>query len=96
MTDKKDLLGLFKTVAERVDRRSFADVTRESVITDLGVDSLAYLDVDRLVSATGSPAKSFCTACFTGEYPVPVPDHDTKHALEAAATVPVPGAVELA
>jgi amidophosphoribosyltransferase len=54
------------------------------VITDyLGVDSLAYLDLDRLIAATGSPAEAFCTACFTGEYPVPVPDHDTKLALES-------------
>jgi amidophosphoribosyltransferase len=48
----------------------------------LGVDSLAYLDLDRLIAATGSAPASFCTACFTGEYPVPVPDHDTKLALE--------------
>ena len=49
----------------------------------LGVDSLAYLDLDRLIAATGSSADSFCTACFSGEYPVPVPDHDTKLALES-------------
>ena len=49
----------------------------------LGVDSLAYLDLDRLVAATGSPAESFCTACFSGDYPVPVPEYDTKLVLEA-------------
>ena len=49
----------------------------------LGVDSLAYLDLDRLVAATGSPRESFCSACFTGEYPTSVPDHDTKLALES-------------
>src|SRR5207253_5587857 len=32
----------------------------------LGVDSLAYLDVDRLVAATGAPGAGFCTACLTG------------------------------
>jgi len=53
----------------------------------LGVDSLAYLDLDRLIAATGSSADSFCTACFSGEYPVPVPDHDTKLALEPEADV---------
>ena len=47
------------------------------------------------LSATGSPAEAFCSACFTGNYPVPVPDHDTKHALEAEARVlHVPGTVE--
>lgn len=45
MSDTKDLLPLFKTVAERVDRRSFESVTRESVITDLGIDSLAMMQI---------------------------------------------------
>src|SRR5437660_1648547 len=38
----------------------------------LGVDSLGYLDVDGMVKATGQPANSFCLACFTGNYPLPV------------------------
>lgn len=45
MTDTKDLLPLFKTVAERVDRRGFETVTRESVITDLGIDSLSMMQI---------------------------------------------------
>ena len=32
------------------------------------------------------PAESFCSACFTGRYPVPVPDVDTKFILEAGST----------
>jgi amidophosphoribosyltransferase len=39
----------------------------------LGCDSLAYLDLDRLVAATGTPRSGFCTACLTGEYPIEVP-----------------------
>jgi amidophosphoribosyltransferase len=60
-----------------------ADMSVGEISDYLGVDSLAYLDLDRLIAATGSPAAAFCTACFTGEYPVPVPDHDTKLALES-------------
>ncbi len=45
MTDKHDLLPMFKTVAARVDKRSFDDVTRASVITDLGVDSLSMMQI---------------------------------------------------
>jgi acyl carrier protein len=45
MSDNKDLLVLFKTVAERVDKRSFDQVTRESVITDLGIDSLSMMQI---------------------------------------------------
>ncbi len=45
MTEQKDLLGMFKAVAERVDRKSFESVTRESVITDLGIDSLSMMQI---------------------------------------------------
>ncbi|MEM1029461.1 MAG: acyl carrier protein [Myxococcota bacterium] len=45
MTEKTDVLQMFKVVAERVDKKSFADVTRASVITDLGVDSLSMMQI---------------------------------------------------
>lgn len=41
----QDLLQMFKTVAERVDKKSFEEVTRDSVITDLGVDSLSMMQI---------------------------------------------------
>jgi acyl carrier protein len=41
----ENVLTMFKTVAERVDKRSFDDVTRESVITDLGIDSLSMMQI---------------------------------------------------
>ena len=63
-----------------------ADMSVGEISDYLGVDSLAYLDLDRLVAATGSPGEAFCTACFTGDYPVPVPDHDTKLALEPGSS----------
>jgi len=42
----------------------------------LGVDSLHYLSVDGLLRAVGGEEKkpSFCTACFTGDYPTPIVD----------------------
>jgi len=74
-----------------------ADMEVGEIAEYLGVDSLHYLDLDRLVAATGSPRDSFCAACFTGEYPVPVPEYDTKHALEVESrTLHVPGQVERA
>lgn len=45
MTEKRDLLELFKTVAARVDKRAFPDVTRASVITELGIDSLSMMQI---------------------------------------------------
>ena len=45
MTENKDVLAMFKTVAERIDKKSFDDVTRDSVITDLGIDSLSMMQI---------------------------------------------------
>lgn len=45
MKDEAKLLEMFKTVASRVDKRAFPNVTMASVITDLGVDSLAMMQI---------------------------------------------------
>jgi amidophosphoribosyltransferase len=57
----------------------------------LNVDSLAYVSLDRLKSATGAAGAGFCDACFTGNYPVAVPVTLRKHVLEQPV-VPVSGA----
>jgi amidophosphoribosyltransferase len=54
----------------------------------LNVDTLAYLDLDRLVDATGAAGAGFCDACFTGDYPVPVPVTLRKHVLEEPLVAP--------
>jgi len=68
-----------------------ADLSVGEIRDYLGVDSIAYLDLDRLTAATGAPPESFCTACLTGSYPVPVVldrrDVDTKLLLEGTALV---------
>ena len=57
----------------------------------LGVDSLSYLELSRLIAATGAPEKGYCTACLTGDYPVAVPVDLHKGVLEAGPEkVPVP------
>ena len=38
----------------------------------LGADSLAYISVENLKAAIGADG-GFCDACFTGDYPTPVP-----------------------
>ena len=45
MNEKRDLLEMFKTVAARVDKRAFPDVTKSSVITELGIDSLSMMQI---------------------------------------------------
>ncbi|HJR26211.1 MAG TPA: amidophosphoribosyltransferase [Acidimicrobiales bacterium] len=56
----------------------------EEIRRHLDVDSLSYLDLDRLVEATGATGAGFCDACFTGHYPVAVPVTLRKHVLEGA------------
>ncbi|RJP33754.1 MAG: amidophosphoribosyltransferase [Actinobacteria bacterium] len=46
----------------------------EDIRRFIGADTLHYLSMDSLVKATRRPKEDFCTACFDGEYPVPVPD----------------------
>ena len=84
MPDQDSLIGARMSVAE--------------IQEHVGADSLAYLSLDRTVVATGIPRDSFCTACFSSEYPVPIPDEQlrSKHVLElpnvrAADKPAVPG-----
>jgi amidophosphoribosyltransferase len=51
-----------------------AKMTVSEIAAFLGVDSLAYLSLDNLVAAIGAPGAGFCTACLTGDYPVPIPE----------------------
>lgn len=45
--------------------------TPEEIRRYLGADSLGYLDIAGMVRSTGRPENEFCTACFSGNYPVP-------------------------
>jgi amidophosphoribosyltransferase len=47
----------------------------------IGADSLAFVSIDGLYRAMGEPrrdsaAPRFCDACFTGDYPIGLSDHD--------------------
>src|SRR5882672_6641986 len=47
----------------------------------IGVDTLAFVSIDGLYRAMGTPGRDpkaprFCDACFTGDYPIPLIDHD--------------------
>jgi amidophosphoribosyltransferase len=55
----------------------------------LNVDSLAYLTLDRLLTATGAVGAGFCDACLTGHYPVAVPVSLGKDVLELPESAPV-------
>ncbi len=40
----------------------------------LGADSLSYLSHDSLMASVQNGADQFCSACFNGNYPVPLTD----------------------
>jgi amidophosphoribosyltransferase len=48
----------------------------------LGVDSLAYLSLDGMLACTKPPNEHFCTACFSGEYPIPIDPNFEKDMFE--------------
>ncbi len=70
----------FATRAELIANGLSVDEIRQSV----GADSLAYISLDELVEATTVPADRLCTACFTGTYPIALPEPEElgKHLLE--------------
>jgi amidophosphoribosyltransferase len=53
-----------------------------AVCQRVGADSLAYLSISGLREAVGG--KGSCDACFSGEYPMEVPDEGNKMSLEQA------------
>lgn len=48
----------------------------------LGVDSLGYLSVEGLLAAVSKPGAHYCTACWTGKYPVKPVDEIDKYGME--------------
>ena len=59
-----------------------ANMTVEEIRDYFGADSLAFINLDRLVEATGATGAGFCDACLTGNYPVQVPVGLRKSVLE--------------
>ncbi len=51
----------------------------------IGADSLGYLSIDGMLTSTGIATERFCHACFSGGYPIEIPDETarTKSVLEA-------------
>jgi amidophosphoribosyltransferase len=68
MASQRELIAAHKSIPE--------------ICAYIGADSLGYLSLDGLIKATGLPREVFCTACFTGEYPLPVQLEMDKLSLE--------------
>jgi amidophosphoribosyltransferase len=62
----------------------------EGVRRSIGADSLGYVSLDGLISASEQPRTRLCSACFDGNYPIPLPDEARlgKHLLEVLPETP--------
>ena len=68
MATRRELIAAQKSIPEI---REFIDA-----------DSLGYMSIEGLVKAIGLPKDTFCLACFTGDYPIPIQLEMDKLALE--------------
>ncbi|QJY45365.1 amidophosphoribosyltransferase [Pseudonocardia broussonetiae] len=70
----------FATRAELVA----SGIDTEGVRRSIGADSLGYVSLEGLIAASEQPRTRLCSACFDGEYPIPLPEEARlgKHLLE--------------
>jgi amidophosphoribosyltransferase len=54
----------------------------DEIAKEIGADSLGYLSVEAVNKLAGNAKCGFCDACFTGNYPVPVPKEMPKDKFE--------------
>lgn len=54
----------------------------DDVRAAIGADTLGYVSLDGLISASEQPKTRLCSACFDGNYPIPVSELVGKHVLE--------------
>lgn len=57
------------TRKELVGATNFVEKIKEYI----GADSLGYLSIEGLLESVGSKGEGFCTACFSGDYPMDIP-----------------------
>jgi len=64
-----------------------AQKSTEDIRAFIEADSLAFLSLESMIEATDVEESKLCTACFSSNYPIPIPDEVkvTKHMLEAVA-----------
>ncbi len=61
----------FPSYKELIANRCDGDV--ESIGREIGVDSIGYLSLEKMLEAVPEEHRgSYCTACFSGRYPVPI------------------------
>ena len=68
-------------------------LTPEEIAASVGADTLGYISLEGMIEATGQAEDRLCAACFTGRYPIELPDERLlgKHLLEATLSSPTLG-----
>ncbi len=56
-----------------------ATQTLEEIRKFIGADSIGYLSMEGLLAPVGEDRSSYCTSCYTGEYPVPFPENEAAY-----------------
>ena len=59
----------------------------EDIREYLNADSLSYLSIEGMLSSVGVRARTYCTSCFTGKYPVEFPRDEDAY-LQLALKLP--------
>lgn len=65
----------------------------EAIAAQLEVDSLAYLSWEGMLAATEVDTNSFCSACFTGDYPIPLSESVRRSKLMFEKRPPAPASI---
>lgn len=53
--------------------------TLDEIQKYIGADSVGYLSLEGLLSAVGTKRTSYCTSCYTGQYPVAFPRNEAAY-----------------
>ena len=53
--------------------------TLEEIKKYIGADSVGYLSLEGMLSAVGTRRSSYCTSCYTGQYPVAFPRNEAAY-----------------
>ncbi len=67
------LSGETDLIANAANTQGADDETLEAVRHAIGADSLGYISLQGMVSATEQPTTRLCCACFDGNYPIELP-----------------------
>jgi amidophosphoribosyltransferase len=72
-----------------IDDRNFLianQKTHEEIRQDIGADSLGYLSIENVEKVAEGASCGFCSGCFSGRYPMDVPDELPKDKFDSRLT----------